>query len=645
MVIKETAPSLARQLLPDRSLELSCIRSEEQDANSCCSEDSGSSNSGSDEKIVRGNWTGKLDFFLSCVGYAVGLGNIWRFPYLCYRSGGGAFLIPYFTFLLLCGMPLFMMELAFGQFANQGPISVWRISPIFKGLGYGMVLISGIVCIYYNVIITWTLYYMYLTFRSVLPWSTCGNWWNTDNCVTRHINNTGNGTFNASLHPERTTASEEFWRGYVLQISDGIDDIGQVRTELIITLFVAWIIIFCCLFKGVESSGKVVYFSATFPYLVLLILMVRGVTLPGAMNGIKFYLSPKWELLKTFKVWGDAATQIFYSVGPAWGGILTMASYNRFRHNCYRDALIVPLINCGTSVFAGLVVFAIIGFMAQETGRDIEDVVSQGPGLAFIVYPEAVARLPISPLWAFLFFSMLFTIGIDSQFGMFECLISAFVDEFPVLRPKKILFTAGMCFVLFLLGIPCVTNGGVYVLQLMDWYSAAFSLMIVSLLECIVIAWVYGEERFSLDIEMMVGRKPNIWFRLCWKYISPAVICFILLFTFINHEPVTYNDTGYPDWAIVIGWLMALVSIAAIPAVGLMVLLGKKGTFVERLMQCVRPDPMWGPIKQENRLLYRKSLEGVRARFPQTHVAGVDRVPSGDSLSAANEIACLNTTV
>ncbi|XP_043200990.1 sodium- and chloride-dependent glycine transporter 2-like isoform X2 [Amphibalanus amphitrite] len=227
---------------------------------------------------------------------------------------------------------------------------------------------------------------------------------------------------------------------------------------------------------------------------------------------------------------------------------------------------------------------------------------------------------------------------------MFECLISAFVDEFPWLRPKKILFTAMMCCILFLLGIPCVTNGGVYVLQLMDWYSAAFSLMIVSLLECVVIAWVYGEERFSLDIEMMVGHKPHKWFRICWKYISPMVICFILLFTFINHEPVTYNGVEYPGWAIVIGWLMALVSIAAIPTVGTVMMMKKQGTFKERLLQCLRPDPLWGPIKQENRVLYRKSLEKHASRFKQLHVSGVDRIPSGASLSSAgNEIECLNT--
>jgi len=228
---------------------------------------------------------------------------------------------------------------------------------------------------------------------------------------------------------------------------------------------------------------------------------------------------------------------------------------------------------------------------------------------------------------------------------MFECLISAFVDEFPWLRPKKILFTAFMCFVLFLLGIPCVMNGGIYILQLMDWYAAAFSLMIISLLECVVIAWVYGEERFSRDIEMMVGHRPHIWFRICWKYISPVVICFILLFTFINHEPVTYNGYEYPGWAIAIGWLMALVSLAAIPTLGVLAILGKKGTFKERVINSLRPDPQWGPAKHENRVLYRKSLEQAPSRFPQQVVAGVDRLPSDESLSSQNETECLNTKV
>ena len=399
-----------------------------------------------DENEERGNWTGKLDFFLSCVGFAVGLGNIWRFPYLCYKSGGGAFLIPYVIFLVLCGLPLFFMEVSYGQFASLSPITVWRMSPLFKGVGYGMVIISGMVCVYYNIIITWTLYFLYMSFRAILPWSTCSNSWNTEYCYLHTENSTmednstsfnwrnvtalSNMTYNLTNGVNMTenvltnktkhiTPSEEFWQRHVLKMTDGIENMGGIRWELFICLVVAWVLVFLCLCKGVKSSGRVVYFTATFPYLVLVILLIRGVTLPGASEGLKFYLIPKWEKLATFQVWGDAAVQIFYSVGMAWGGLITMASYNKFHNNVYRDAMIVPLINCGTSIFAGLVIFSILGFMAHETGDKIEDVVTQGPGLVFVAYPEAVAKLPISPLWAVLFFLMLLTIGLDSQVTLF----------------------------------------------------------------------------------------------------------------------------------------------------------------------------------------------------------------------------------
>ncbi|XP_050417113.1 sodium- and chloride-dependent glycine transporter 1 [Patella vulgata] len=411
---------------------------------SCSTISSSSSTTSSDDgdgKSDRGNWKGKMDFLLSCIGYAVGLGNIWRFPYLCYKSGGGAFLIPYLFFMVIIGMPLLFMEITFGQFASLSPITIWRISPLFKGVGYGMVIISGIVCIYYNIIIAWTLYYLFVSMQSVLPWSNCDNDWNTEQCALReHGNNTilsnysTNGNFTTLFNDtftsingtvisvmsnattmSRVPPSKEYWQRAVLQITDGIEDIGGIRWELFGCLALAWVVIFLCLCKGVQSSGRVVYVTATFPYLVLIILLVRGVTLPGAMDGLRFYLIPDWDKLFTLQVWGDAAIQIFYSMGMAWGGLITMSSYNKFHNNVYRDAIIVPLMNSGTSVFAGLVIFSVLGFMAKETGVDISEVATQGPGLTFVAYPSAVARLPISPLWAVLFFLMLFTIGLDSQ--------------------------------------------------------------------------------------------------------------------------------------------------------------------------------------------------------------------------------------
>jgi len=660
MVIREDhCPKLAQHLLPDHTeIQLTCSK-----PSYSCEQDSLSdtpSIGSSEDSDARGTWTGKLDFILSCIGYAVGLGNIWRFPYLCYRNGGGAFLIPYFLFLVICGMPLFMLELCFGQFGSLGPISIWRICPLFKGLGYGMAIIAGIVVIYYNVIIAWTIYYLYLSMNSVLPWSSCNNTWNTDQCTKdgwQHQNLAQNLVDNVTQFDEdssinstiaytsattigynvtemtnltgmtnlteaiKTTSSQEFWSNYVLQISSGIEEPGSIRSELLICLVLAWILVFFCLFRGVKTSGKVVYFSATFPYLVLVILLIRGVTLPGAWEGIVFYLTPKWEKLTHFKVWGEAATQIFYSVGMGWGSILTFASYNRFHHNCYRDAIVVPIINCGTSVFAGFVVFSIIGFMAHETNTPIEEVVSQGPGLVFIVYPEAVAKLPISPFWALLFFSMIFTIGLDSQFGMFECVVSSFVDEFAVLRRHKLLATGCLAVFMFVLGIPCVTNGGVYVLQLMDWYASAFSLMVISIFETVVICWIYGVDRFIEDIRMMVNVTPNRFFVVCWTVITPVTIVGILLFTFINHTPVSYNSYPYPDWAIVVGWMLALASIVPIPLVAAIQLTKAKGTFKQRLYSCLAPSPEWGPYKVEQRIAYKKSLEGVPTRYRQRYVA------------------------
>ncbi|VDI73220.1 solute carrier family 6 (neurotransmitter transporter, amino acid) member 5/7/9/14 [Mytilus galloprovincialis] len=352
------------------------------------------------------------------------------------------------------------------------------------------------------------------------------------------------------------------------------------------------------------------HFAAPFPYLVLLVLLIRGLTLPGAVEGIKFYIIPRWEKLADYNVWGDAALQIFYSVGMAWGGLITMASYNNFHNNAYRDAMLVPIINCGTSIFAGFVIFSVLGFMAHTAGTTVDEVVKQGPGLTFVAYPEAVAKLPISPLWAVLFFLMLYTIGLDSQFGMFETCISSFIDEYPrLLRSKRVLLAAVGCFVEFLLGLPCITQGGIYVLQIMDWYCASFSLMMISLIECLVIAWIYGTERFYKDIELMIGYKPHAIWHYMWRYVTPAVIFGIWLFSIITLGPVTYDGKSYPTWAIVFGWILGMVSLVPIPLMMIIQIINTEGdTIVERVKKLTVPAKNWGPSMEDDREDYIKSL-------------------------------------
>ncbi|XP_052796562.1 sodium- and chloride-dependent glycine transporter 1-like isoform X2 [Mya arenaria] len=618
-----------------------CLKEDGGHHSSLSSQTSSSNSMASSEKkqTEREGWKGTLDFILTCIGYAVGLGNIWRFPYLCYKSGGGAFFIPYILFLCICGIPLFFMETVYGQFSSLSPIAIWRCSPLFKGVGIGMVMVSGLVCVYYNVIVAWTLYYLFMSLRAVLPWSTCGNWWNTKNCVDveRKVlmasNNEsfgiGNSTFLTNMTNMSTSlanytvmansvvdrkslvsSSEEFWERHVLQLTESIDHLGGLRWQLVITLALAWICVFFCLFKGVAVLGKVMHFCAPFPYLVLLVLLIRGVTLDGAIDGIKFYIIPRWEKLATFQVWGDAALQIFYSVGMAWGGIITMASYNDFKHNIYRDAMLVPLINCGTSIFAGFVIFSILGFMAHETGKSVEDVVTQGPGLTFVAYPEAVSMLPISPLWAVLFFLMLFIIGLDSQFGMFETCLSAIIDEYPnVLRKRRVMVAAIACFAEFLLGLPLITEGGIYILQVIDWYCASFSLMLISLCEVIAIAWVYGVDRFYKDIELMIGYQPSRLWSYMWRFVTPTVILFIWLFSIITLGPVTYGDKAYPQWAVTFGWCLGSISIIPIPTYMAFAIWQEEGTFWERMQKLKKPSTKWGPRNKEHRETYLASLD------------------------------------
>ncbi|XP_064624664.1 sodium- and chloride-dependent glycine transporter 1-like [Lineus longissimus] len=637
--------------------------------------DNTSTTSSEDENKERGNWTGKLDFLLSCLGYAVGLGNVWRFPYLVYRNGGGAFLIPYIIMLIFAGMPLFFMELSFGQFASLGPISIWRLSPIFKGVGVGMLVVSCLVGIYYNMIIAWSLYYMFASFTAVLPWSTCDNWWNTDACSRKmpeadclQANGTWengtcfgeNGTsiltnltssLNLTLRingSETKLPSDEYFHNYMLDLSEGFHNMGEVKWQLALCLLLAWIIVFLCLVRGVKSSGKVVYVTATFPYLVLIILLVRGATMPGAIDGILFYVTPQWERLLSAKVWGDAAVQIFFSLSPCWGGLITLASYNKFNNNCYRDAMFVCVGNCLTSIFAGFVIFSIVGFMAYDLGVSVSEVAAQGAGLAFIAYPEAVTKLPISPLWSILFFVMLLTLGLDTQFTVLETVTTTIIDEFPkYLRKRKALVMAVVSIVGYLFGLSFCTRGGFYMLQLMDSYAATYSVLMIGLFELIAIAWVYGADRFMNDIKLMTGNRPSIWWKIMWKFVTPLLMLAIMIFTWVDFKPQSYDDYVYPLWATILGWLTSMSSVVMIPIFAIVAICKAEGTFWNRIKSTAQAGEDWGPALPEHRAQYKAMLLGANTsdsdNIKQSHSS---QIPLADFLPKnKNTLNCCDDVI
>ncbi|XP_034937519.1 sodium-dependent neutral amino acid transporter B(0)AT3 isoform X2 [Chelonus insularis] len=567
----------------------------------------------------RENWDSKLTFLLATIGYAVGLGNVWRFPYLAQKNGGGAFLIPYFVMLAIEGIPIFYLELAIGQRLRKGAIGVWsQVSPYLGGIGVSSAVVSFNVALYYNTIIAWCLFYFSQSFQSELPWADCPN---------KYFHN---GSYIAEPECEKSSPTQYFWYRTTLMISEDINTPAVFNWKIALALVIAWILVYMCMIKGIASSGKVVYVTATFPYLVLIIFFFRGVTLPGMSDGLRHLFTPKWYTIADPVVWLEAGTQIFFSLGLAFGGLIAFSSYNPVNNNCYRDAIMVSLTNCFTSMFAGIVVFSVIGFKAtmvyekclaernmtlinyfgsaKEIPYDFlpgaplhsmnkSDIImpdliecdlekeldnsASGTGLAFIIFTEAINQFPGAQFWSVLFFLMLFTLGIDSQFGTLEGVVTSIVDLklFPNLR-KEIL-TGGICLTCCIISMAFAHGAGSYVFVLFDNFSGNFPLLIIAFFECVGVSYVYGLKRFADDIELMTGNRPGLYWLICWKYLSPLAMLSILVASFVQ---ILVEGSGYsawiaskgeterhewPTWALGLIFFLISASVLWIPAVAI----------------------------------------------------------------------------
>ncbi|XP_038631341.1 sodium- and chloride-dependent neutral and basic amino acid transporter B(0+)-like [Scyliorhinus canicula] len=583
-----------------------------------------------DDRVERGYWTSKAEYLLTMIGYAVGLGNVWRFPFLAYKNGGGAFLIPYVIMLAFAGVPLFFLECSIGQFSSLGSVDVWKAVPLFQGVGITMVLVSSIVSIYYNVIIAYSLYYMFASFQSPLPWADCFSWWGADEtCSKTHRDPLCNISIGGHFEVVNTTwlnannktcpdgskidvphqgPSEQYWDHVALRRSSSIDVTGDVVWYLALCLILAWIIVGVTLAKGIKSSGKVVYFTATFPYLVLVILLIRGITLEGAHKGIEFYIGRESDITRLghAEVWKDAATQIFFSLSVGWGGIAALSSYNRFHNNCYADAIVICVVNCATSVFAGFAIFSILGHMAHIQNKPVPEIVQSGFGLAFIAYPEALTQLPAAPFWSILFFFMLVTLGIDSQFALTETALTTLVDQFPkYLRTKRYFVTFAVCLFLFLIGLVCITEAGIYWINLMDHFTAGWGILVAAVVELIVLSWVYGVNRFIQDIEMMIGERSWLfwlWWRGCWAFVSPTLLLAILIWSLTAFSAPTYGPIQYPGWAVGLGWCMIIFCIMWIPIIAIIRIYQANGSNLwQKIVTATKSTPDWGPYLIEHR--------------------------------------------
>ncbi|XP_020652835.1 sodium-dependent neutral amino acid transporter B(0)AT1 [Pogona vitticeps] len=572
------------------------------------------------EADIRPKWDNKAQYMLTCIGFCVGLGNVWRFPYLCQSHGGGAFMIPFLILLILEGIPLLHLEFAIGQRLRKGSVGVWSsIHPALKGVGIAAMFVSFLVGLYYNTIIAWVMWYFFNSFQDPLPWSECP------------INDNRTGFLDECA---RSSPVDYFWYRKTLNISTSIDDSGTLQWWLLLCLTCAWGVLYVCTIRGIETTGKAVYVTSTLPYLVLTIFLIRGLTMKGSVNGIVYLFTPNVAELANTATWLDAGAQVFYSFSLAFGGLISFSSYNSVHNNCEKDALIISVVNGFTSVYAATVIYTIIGFRATEryddcfsqniltltnafdlpegniTQDNFEEMQAwynltypttfatltfqtcdlesflndgvEGTGLAFIVFTEAITKMPVSPLWSILFFIMLFCLGLSSMFGNMEGVMVPLQDLNIIPRkwPKE-LVTGLICMGSYLIAFIFVLRSGNYWLALFDNFAGSIPLLIIAFCEMFSVVYIYGIDRFNNDIKFMIGHKPNIFWQVTWRFISPIIMLVIFVAYFVTKvsEELQYitwdpdydqfpksNSVKYPSWVYVIVVILAGVPSLVIPA-------------------------------------------------------------------------------
>ncbi|KRX92713.1 Sodium- and chloride-dependent glycine transporter 2, partial [Trichinella pseudospiralis] len=379
--------------------------------------------------------------------------------------------------------------------------------------------------------------------------------------------------------------------------------------NLSICLLAAWVMVFAILIKGIKSAGKVIYVLATVPYILLIVLLIRGLLLTNSLKGIEFFLIPDFSRLTSSEVWGDAAIQVFFSMSIGAGGLSTLASYNPTNNNILRDTVVITIGNIFTSLLSGLVVFSILGYISGQLDTSVEQIAESGPGLLFVAYPYALSSLPVSQLWSSLFFFTVILMAIDTQIHskinnphvqqivQVQVVITAIIDQWPFLREPcwKVTVVALVCAVSYLIGLVMVTNGGPYILNLLDTYAGGWPLLLQCLIEVIIVAYIFGVEKYAALYKRMLGEAPSLFwkilgypasgfYKLSWAFLTPAcLIVGVLIFNFLQYSATTYGNYVYPLWAEIVGWVIAFSTLLPVVLVALykLILLFTSSTWVD----------------------------------------------------------------
>lgn len=474
-------------------------------------------------------WQSRTSFVLASIGSAIGLGNIWRFPYVCYECGGGAFLIPFLVALLTAGIPLMVLEYSVGhKFSKPAPLALGSLKKGFEVLGWFALLVGFGIATYYAVIMGWAFNYLGYSFN--MAWG--------DN-------------------------TQSFFFDQFLKISESPMQLGSVQWMIALGLILTWISIVAAIWKGAKTVGKVVYFTVIIPWIILLVFVARGLTLPGALEGLKYYLTPNFSALLNYRVWLHAYSQVFFSLTIGFGVQITYASFLPRDSDVVNNAVLVSLADAATAFVGGFAVFSTLGYYANQSGLPVSEVVQAGPQLAFVTYPTIIQMLPFgSVVFGVLFFLMLLTLGIDSAFSLVEAGAASLIEKYKL---KRLHVNIGFAIVAGLVGLIYTTRSGLYWLDIVDYFMNNFGLLVVGILMCVAVGWFYKHEEIreyaNSKSDFTIGR----WWDFSIKYLTPVVVGALFITNVVDRVKSAYG--GYSRIAeFIAGWLViiAFVIIAVV---------------------------------------------------------------------------------
>lgn len=475
----------------------------------------------------REQWGSRVGFVLAAVGSAVGLGNIWRYPYIAYENGGGAFLIPYLFALLTAGISILILEYAIGhQKQGSAPYSFFRISGKMEWLGWWQTLIAFVIMTYYVVIVGWALSFAYFSFG--LQW--------------------GNDTEGFML--------DQYLK--FVGVSDNIWQIGGINWPVLLIVTLIWLIAFVVLFsgikKGIERANKILL---PLLFIMLLIITIRAITLPGAAAGLNALFEPKWSQLANPQVWINAYGQIFFSLSIGFGIMITYSSYLPKKSDLANNAFIAAFTNSSVEFIAAIAVFGALGFLAASQGVPVENVVQSGIVLAFVVFPQIINQLPaLNDLFGFLFFGSLFIAGFTSLISIAEVCVAAVQEKFRLTRKQAVSWITGLGFVI---SIGYTTYAGLGYLDIVDRFVNNYGIVIAGLVEIVLLGWFFKLATYREHVNLVSDIQIGYWWDICLKVITPLVLIVMTGYNLYQEFLKPYGDGAYTTGQLfTFGWLVAI---------------------------------------------------------------------------------------